>query len=117
MYRHLFLPAVFGALLSPAGAEGSCLRLDDIHTWTVPDDHTVIVRDYENNGFQVKLKSACTGLGSDGTLSFKSAGDTELGCVSGSDYLQRRRQPSRCTVLDVEPLATKGNKEANMNVR
>ena len=103
MLRHFAWIAVLPAVLAPASAADTCLRLDRINTWSVPDDRTVIAEDYQHHKFKLNLMMSCEGLRFSETLAFKSVGGTGLSCLRPGDYVLRRQMPSRCPIASVEP--------------
>jgi hypothetical protein len=118
MFRQLFiLAAVLPAVAVQAYAAQPCLRLDQIDTWSVPNDQTVIAENYHHEKFKISLMGSCTGLQFNEALAFKSVGGSQLSCLRGGDYVLRRQEPSRCAISSVEPVPPdQGNAHASKDV-
>jgi hypothetical protein len=103
MLRHIAWIAVLSSSLAPASAAETCLRLDKILNWSVPNDKTVIAEDYQHHKFRLNLMMECSGLRFSETLAFKSVGGFSMSCLRAGDYVLSRETPSRCPIASVEP--------------
>jgi hypothetical protein len=86
MKKTVLLIAGLAALAaSPAFANPTCLQINMIDTWKVPDDKTLIVEDNFHNRFKVGLMGTCAGLSFKERVGFKTLGETQMSCLSAGD--------------------------------
>jgi hypothetical protein len=106
MLRTLVLSAMAVVVLSavPSQAQRACLREDQIFSFDVIDDRTLIVEDNLHQKFKVSLLGYCNNLRFRNALGFQTVGGTGLSCITPGDNIINRglnSWPQRCPVKSV----------------
>jgi hypothetical protein len=86
---------------------GACLANNRIWGWRVLDERTLIVNDYYNRPFLVRLSGGCVGL-TNASISIAFRTSTRLGCLRRGDSVMFREPTlggESCFVTNVEPYA------------
>lgn len=79
----------------------SCLRLNRIDNWTMPDNQTLIISNSSRELYKVGLIGACPGLRFKQQVAFKSFGGSQTSCLSSGDsirYYQQGMGRSSCVI-------------------
>ena len=107
MRKLVLLAAVAAvALSSPAiAAGGTCIRQNDIQTWSSLNDKTLIVENYQRKMVLLKLIGTCSEFNFRDAIQIRSHGLTRLSCIEAGDDIITRNPgfDGRCSIVSGEP--------------
>jgi hypothetical protein len=107
--RKLYLLAAACAALTTAApafaAEPtSCVRNNDIKTWSSLDDQHVVLENYHHQKVLLKLIGTCSGFKFDEGLEIRSRSSFALSCVQAGDTIVTHRGiRGVCSIVEVTP--------------
>ncbi len=110
MKKLLLLAAACAALTvavpASAAEPTSCVRNDDIKTWSSIDDQHVVLENYHHQKVVLKLIGTCSGFKFDEGLEIRSRSSFGISCVQAGDTIVTHRGiRGVCSIVSVEPYA------------
>jgi hypothetical protein len=98
------LAAVCAAAPAFAAEPTSCVRNNDIKTWSSLDDQHVVLENYHHQKVLLKLIGTCSGFKFDEGLEIRSRSSFGLSCVAAGDTIVTHRGiRGVCSIVSVTP--------------
>jgi hypothetical protein len=119
MRRWIFGLAAVAVLATTPALADSCIRHDDIYSWSSINDKTLILENYRHQKWLIKLIGTCSDFKFHERLVIQSPGALAISCIERGDSVLTRSDGirGRCAIMSIDPytVPAKDNKSDKNN--